>query len=65
MTEKVTNDRGEFCLSKIRTGQFVNNVWKSGYDVGHVLGDPDYSYLDKGNDMTLSIWGTNDDLLKR
>ncbi|OWA33409.1 hypothetical protein B9G55_22330 [Saccharibacillus sp. O16] len=64
-TEDVSNENGQLYLKKFITGTFANNTWVSGYNVGHVLGDPDYSYLYKGNGITLWIWDTNLPLMER
>lgn len=64
-TEDITNENGQLYLKRYITGTFANNAWVSGYNVGHVLGDPDYSYLYKGNGVTIWIWDTNLPLLER
>ncbi len=64
-TEQVTDASGQFLLNKIETGAFVDNAWASGYNVYKILGDPDHSFVFKGNGMTLSIWGTAGNLLEK
>ncbi|MFF2015755.1 hypothetical protein [Paenibacillus sp. NPDC058177] len=64
LTEKITEASGEVIQNSITTGEFVNDVWKSGYKVRHAVADPDFEFIYKGNETTISIWDTNGSLLE-
>lgn len=65
LTEKITEKSGEVIRNSIKTGEFAGNVWKSGYDVTHAVADPDFKFVYKENGTTISIWGSNGQLLKQ
>ncbi|SMF75744.1 MORN repeat-containing protein [Paenibacillus uliginis N3/975] len=64
LTHKVTLADGTVRWNQIQTGTFKNNQLQSGYDVIHALADPDYSFSYKNGTESLTILGSNVNILE-
>lgn len=62
LTHKVSLEDGTVRWNQIQSGTFKNHLFQSGYEVIHVLGDPDYKFIYKNGSERLIIMGSNANL---
>ena len=59
LTHKVSLEDGTVRWNQIQTGTFKKHLFQSGYEVIHVVGDPDYKFMYKNGSERLTIMGSN------